>query len=81
MGHSSAGPKHVKCAEACAKAGNPLAIYDEKAKVLYLPVSMNHKNPNTKLLPFIEKKVTVNGTVMEKGGVKGIAIDTVQAAE
>ena len=81
VGHDSSGAKHAKCAETCARAGNPLAIYDANTKTLYVPVSMDHKNPNTKLLPFIEKKVAVTGKVMEKAGLKGIAIEAVQAAE
>lgn len=79
VGHDSSGEKHAKCAEACARAGNPLAIFD--GKQLYLPVSMNHKNPNEKLMAFIEKKVKVTGTLKEKAGLKGIAIDKVEAAE
>lgn len=78
VGHNSSGEKHAKCAEACARAGNPLAIFD--GKQIYLPVSMNHKNPNEKLMAFIEKKVKVTGTVLEKGGIKGIAIDKVEPA-
>jgi hypothetical protein len=81
VGHDSSGPKHAKCAEACARAGNPLAIYDESTKTLYLPVSLDHKNPNTRLMEYIEKKVKVSGTVMEKAGLKGIAIEKVEAAQ
>lgn len=81
VGHDSMGEKHATCAEACARAGNPLAIYDAKTKSLYLPVAMDHKNPNTKLMPFIEKRVTVKGKVMAKAGLKGIAIETVEAAK
>ena len=81
IGHDSTGPKHAKCAEACARSGNPLAIYDADAKALYVPVSMDHKNPNTKLMPFIEKKVTASGKVIEKAGFKGIAIDSVELAK
>lgn len=81
VGHDTMGPKHAKCAEACARAGNPLAIYDADAKQLYLPISMDHKNPNAKLMSFIEKKVKVTGTLKEKAGLKGIAIDKVEAAE
>ena len=81
VGHDSSGSKHAKCAEACARAGNPLAIYDANSKTLYIPVSMDHKNPNTKLLPFVEKKVVVTGKVMEKAGLKGIAVETIEATE
>ncbi len=78
--HDSVGPKHLDCATACAKSGIPLAILDAKGK-LYLPIAADHKNPNTLLMPFIEKKVKVTGTTMEKGGLQGIAIKTVQGAE
>lgn len=79
VGHDSSGEKHAKCAEACARAGNPLAIFD--GKQIYLSVSMNHKNPNEKLMAFIEKKVKVTGSLVEKAGLKGIMIDKVEAAE
>ena len=79
VGHNSSGAKHAKCAETCARAGNPLAVFD--GKQIFLSVSMDHTNPNTKLMPFIEKKVKVTGTVMEKSGFKGIAIEKVEAAE
>jgi len=77
--HNSQGASHAVCAEACAKAGVPLAILDEAGKV-YLPIAADHKNQNTKLMPFIEKKVKVTGTAVEKAGVNGIAIKTVEAA-
>jgi hypothetical protein len=81
VGHNSSGQKHAKCAEACARAGNPLAVLDPASGRLYLPISMNHKNPNEKLLPFIEKKVKVTGSMIEKAGLRGIAIDKVEPAE
>jgi hypothetical protein len=80
VSHSSKGEAHVKCAEACAKNGVPLAILDEKG-TLYMPIAVEHKDQNTKLIPFIEKKVKVTGTVMEKGGLKGIAVKTVEVAQ
>ena len=77
--HDSKGPAHVSCAEACAKAGVPLAIVDDAGKV-YLPIAADHKNQNAKLMPYIDKKVKVTGTAVQKGGVNGIAIKTVEAA-
>jgi hypothetical protein len=78
--HDSKGPEHATCAAACAKNGVPLAILDNSGK-LYLPIAADHKNQNLKLMPYIEKKVKVTGTSLEKGGVQGIAIKTVEAAE
>jgi hypothetical protein len=80
MSHDAKGEKHTHCATMCAKNGVPLAIVDDSGK-LYLPIGANHQNANTKLIPFIEKKVKVTGTAMEKGGLNGIAIKSVTAAQ
>ena len=77
LSHDTKGEKHVKCATACAKAGVPLALLDEKGTV-WLPVAMDHKNQNEKLMAFIEKRVKVTGTVVEKGGMKGLFVKTVE---
>lgn len=81
LSHDSKGEKHESCATACAKAGVPLALLDEANGTLYIPVASDHKNQNEKLMPFIEKRVKVTGTLMEKGGVKGFVIKTVEAAK
>src|SRR5437016_677802 len=52
--HDSKGPEHAACALACAKNGVPLAILDPSGKV-YISVASDHKNPNLKLMDFIEK--------------------------
>ena len=79
VSHDSKGEAHAKCAEACAKSGVPLAIVDEHG-ALFLPIAVEHKDQNARLMPFIEKRVKVTGTVLEKGGLKGIAIKTLEPA-
>src|ERR1700736_4364919 len=69
MSHDAMGDKHIDCATMCAKNGVPLAIVDASGK-LYLPIAADHKNQNAKLMPFIEKKVKVTGTAIEKGGLE-----------
>ncbi len=81
MSHDSKGAKHETCATACAKAGVPLALLDEATGTLYIPVASDHKNQNEKLMPFIEKRVKVTGALLEKGGIKGFAIKSVEAAK
>ncbi|MCL6506743.1 MAG: hypothetical protein K6T59_06940 [Bryobacteraceae bacterium] len=80
IGHDSKGAAHAKCATMCAKAGIPLALLDSRSGLLYLPVSLDHKNPNERLLPFVEKKVQVTGTVLEKAGMRGIVIRQIAEA-
>ena len=77
--HASKGPQHATCATVCAKQGIPLAILTADGKV-YLPIAADHKNQNTKLLPFVEKNVKVTGTIIEKGGMNGIVMKTIEAA-
>jgi hypothetical protein len=74
------GAKHVACATMCAKSGIPLAIVDEAGKV-FLPLGEEHHPANAKLMPFVEKKVKVSGTLVEKGGMSALAIKTIEAAE
>lgn len=81
ISHNSKGDKHTACATSCARAGVPLAILEDATNVVYIPIAVDHKNQNEKLMPFIERKVKVTGTVMEKGGVKGVAIKVVEAVK
>jgi hypothetical protein len=76
--HEGSGPKHAACATMCAKAGIPLAIVDDSGK-LYLPIGEEHHAANAKLMPFVEKKVKVTGTLVEKGGMSALAIKTIAA--
>ena len=78
--HEGMEKGHASCAAMCAKAGIPLAVVDDAGK-MYMVIGNDHKNPNTRLMPFVEKKVKVTGTLVEKGGMSGLAIKTIEAAE
>ena len=80
MSHDAIGEKHAECAAICGRNGVPLAIVDSAGKV-YMPVASDHKNQNAKLMPFVEKKVKVEGTLVEKGGIAGLTIKTIEAAQ
>jgi hypothetical protein len=81
-GHGSIGDAHRECAMACAKTGIPLAILDQQAQTLYMPLSKSHHAAaNAELMPFIEKDVRVTGTVSEKDGLKTIVLESIEAAE
>ena len=77
MVHDGIGPDHAKCATECAKKGVALAILDANGKI-YLPLGVDHSNPNKHLMPYIEQKVKVTGTAVERGGLTGISIKTVE---
>jgi hypothetical protein len=73
-------PISAECAIACAKAGSPLALLDDKGNI-YLPVSdaMPAVSQNEKLLPFAGQRVTVSGKLFLQNGTRGIVIDTIKA--
>ena len=78
IAHDGIGPDHLKCAVMCARAGIPLAILDQQADQLYLPLSPDHQNPNAKLMDYVESNVRVTGKLIEKSGVKGIIIEKIE---
>jgi len=73
-------PISADCAIACAKAGSPLGLLDDKGN-LYLPVSdaMPAVSQNERLLPFAGQRVTVTGKLFLQNGSRAIVIDTIKA--
>ena len=69
------GPEHKKCAQACAKAGQSLAILDKKTGKIYVSIGAEMMDdPNAKIFDLAEEKVKVTGKVYEKGGISAIVI-------
>lgn len=79
MGAKGAG--HAQCAEACAKAGIPLAILqDGTNQVVWVASNKDAHSANDDLMPYVAKKVTVTGHYAERGGAKLLVMDSVQPA-
>ena len=55
-------------------------VLDDAGK-LYLPLGLDHKNPNTRLMPFVAKRVKITGSEFDKGGLASIAIRTIEPAQ
>jgi len=73
------GEAHKKCAEACAKTGQDLGIYDAENDTLYLLASEKPGvDPNEPVKNYIAKSVEVKGTVVNKAKAQGIAIKEVR---
>lgn len=68
------------CAVACAKAGSPLVILDDKGTI-YWPIADTtpSSGQNDKLMPFAGQRVTVNGKTYARGGSTAIVIDKIGA--
>jgi hypothetical protein len=72
------GAEHKSCAVSCAKAGNPIGLLTEKGEV-YVMMGMKDHQPGTDVL--IEKMaetVTVEGTLVKKGGTQVIYVSAVK---
>jgi hypothetical protein len=73
------GEAHKGCAEACAKAGQDLGIYDEASDTVYfLAGEKPGLDPNGSVKDHIAKNVEATGTVVEKAKAHGIAIKSVK---
>ncbi len=81
VAHEAKGAGHKKCAEMCIKGGAPIGILTEDGKV-YLCVE-DHKKPEPyeKLKGFAAEKVSVTGTVYNRGGLLGIVVEAVEPAK
>jgi hypothetical protein len=76
------GPDHVKCAEACAKAGGSLGILTADGTVYVSLLPDDHKkSPNAILMDHIGQVVEAKGFVRAKGGVNGLMIKSVAMAK
>lgn len=72
-------PISSECAIACAKAGSPLVILGDDG-MIYWPISAEVPAPgqNERLMPFAGQRVTVRGTVYQKGGSRAIVINKIR---
>lgn len=72
-------PVSSECALACAKAGSPLVILGDDG-VIYWPISaeMPATGQNERLMPLAGQRVTVSGTVYQKGGSHAVVINKVE---
>ncbi len=76
------GGSHKQCAAKCAKSGSPLGIKEEKTGTVYLASGQkNMLYASSGLEKYLEEKVTVQGTVYEKDGLKMIVVDSAAPAK
>jgi len=72
------GPTKKQCATACAKVGNPIGILDSAGNLYVAAGLKDHQPAQTMLLNRMSDEVTATGTVVKKGGVQMIYIDTMK---
>jgi hypothetical protein len=78
-GAKAAAAGHDACNMKCAKNGNTLAVFTADGTV-YNITGDYAANKNEKLIEFVNKDVTVEGTVSEANGTKSIDATSITAA-
>ena len=73
------GAAHKDCAIACIKAGNPVGLLDEKGNVYVLMGGKKDHQPGKELLlDKVADTVTIEGTLVTKGGSKVVFVTEVK---
>jgi hypothetical protein len=70
------GPAKKECATACAKAGNPIGLLDANGNLYVAAGLKDHQPAQTILQSRMSDQVTVTGTLVKKGGVQMIYVET-----
>jgi hypothetical protein len=72
------GADHKSCAQACIKGGNPVGLVTEKGDVYVLMGLKDHQPGKELLLEKVADTVTVEGTLVKKGGTQAIYVSSVK---
>src|SRR5215475_1400021 len=72
------GADHKTCAVACAKAGNPIGLVTEKDEVYVMMGIKDHQPGKEVLIDKMAETVTVEGTLVKKGGVQVIYVSAIK---
>ena len=72
------GAAKKACATSCAKAGNSIGILDAKGNLYVAAGLADHQPAQALLIDKLSTDVTVTGTVVRKGGVQMLYVDSVK---
>ena len=72
------GADHKACGTACAKAGNPIALLTDKGEIYILLGIQDHQPGQEVLIEKMSETVTVEGTLVKKGGTQAIYVSAVK---
>jgi hypothetical protein len=78
MDREAKGVGHKACAVACAKAGNPIALLNDKNELFLLMGEKKHQTSNDMLIEKMAATVTITGTQVKKGGLQVIYVASVK---
>lgn len=80
IAQGAAGAGHRECAQKCADKGIPLALLDDESGDIVWLAGSDHTPANDTLREYAGQKVTVTGTLAERGGARLLTIESVEPA-
>jgi hypothetical protein len=72
------GADHKQCAVECAKAGNPIGLLTDKGDIYIMMGIKDHQPGREVLIDKMAETVTVEGTLVKKGGVQVVYVSSVK---
>ena len=72
------GADHKACGVECAKAGNPVGLLTEKGDIYIMMGIKDHQPGREVLIDKMAETVTVEGTLVKKGGVQVVYVSSVK---
>ncbi len=75
MAKGAQGESHKGCASACIKGGAPMGLLTSDGKIYLLVENHNKKEAYAKVKDYAGEKISVTGTISDKGGIQGVIVD------
>jgi hypothetical protein len=72
------GAAHKQCAIDCATAGNPIGLLTDKGDIYVMMGIKDHQPGKEVLIDKMADTVTVEGTLVKKGGIQAIYVNSVK---
>jgi hypothetical protein len=81
LGHGAMGAKHTECAVKCAANGMPLMLLMKDGKAVLLTPPHDNTDAYNQAKAMAGTMAVITGTMSERGGVKGIEVTGIKAAD
>lgn len=81
LGHGAMGAKHTECAVKCAANGMPLMLLMKDGKAVLLTPPHDNVDAYNQAKAMAGTMAVITGTMSERGGVKGIEVTGIKAAD
>jgi len=81
LGHGAMGPKHTECAVKCAANGMPLMLLMKDGKAVLLTPPHDNADAYAQAKLMAGTMAVITGNLSERGGVKGIEVTGIKAAD